>query len=318
MLDALRFVQGAVAKKDFVPALTHFKIADGFIYGFNGSLALCSPIELDLVAVPKAKPFVKAIETCKDQTVAMHLTANERLAIKSGKFKAYVECTQEDEFPDIQPEGELVPLNGGFLEAIKSMAPFMSEDASRPWALGLLFRGSSVFATNNIVLAERWLGSPFPVEVNIPASAIKELIRIKKEPISLQMAETSLTLHFEGGQWLRTQVSTLAWPDLGQILDRESNQMPLPEGFFEALEDIKPFVIEGDRVFFKPGYVATTLEEDSGAVAEVEGVPDGGVFDIHQFLKLAGIIQKMDLTQYPDPCLFTGDNIRGAIIGKRG
>jgi hypothetical protein len=29
MLDALKFVKGAVAKKDFVPELTHFRITGG-------------------------------------------------------------------------------------------------------------------------------------------------------------------------------------------------------------------------------------------------------------------------------------------------
>ena len=66
MLEVLKFVKGAVGKKDYVPALTHFQIADGRITGFNGKISLSSPIALDLECCPKAIPFVKAIEACTD------------------------------------------------------------------------------------------------------------------------------------------------------------------------------------------------------------------------------------------------------------
>lgn len=248
MLKALKFVQGAVAKKDFVPALTHFQIKDGRVQGFNGNLSLSSPIDCDLEATPRATPFIKAIETCRD-TVAMSITPTGRLSIKSGKFKAFVECTEEP-FPEVVPEGEYITIEPGLLKAIKGMAPFIAQDASRPWATGILLRGGSAFATNNILVAEQWLGYQFPVEVNIPATAIKELLRVKEDPIGIQINDYSITFHFEGERWLRSNVSSLDWPDLAPLLDRETTQQPFPEGFFEALEDISSFADDLDRVFF--------------------------------------------------------------------
>ncbi len=211
MLDSLKFVQGAVAKKDFVPTLTHFRIENNIVKGYNGSLALASPIDLDVTASPKGTTFAKAIKACKD-TVSITLTSTQRLSIKSGKFRAFVECTPEP-FPDIEPEGPVIPMEPGLISVVKQLAPFMGIDASRPWALGMLFRDGSVFATNNIIVVERWLGFSFPV-VNIPAAAIKELIRINKDPISVQVCSTSITFNFEEGRWLKSQLSTLEWPDL--------------------------------------------------------------------------------------------------------
>ena len=54
MLKELKFVQGAVSSKDFIPALTHFRIENGTVRSFNGLLALCSPIALDIDCTPKA------------------------------------------------------------------------------------------------------------------------------------------------------------------------------------------------------------------------------------------------------------------------
>src|SRR6266478_2176594 len=162
MLEILKFIQGAVSKKDYVPALQHFRIKDGTIQGFNGAIALSSPINLNLCCNPLAVPFIKAIQTCRD-TVQLHLTQSKRLAIKSGSFVAFIECLPDDkDFPTIVPEGDDISIDGELLVSnLKILAPFIAEDASRIWARGILFRGTSAYATNNVILVEKWLGSNF-------------------------------------------------------------------------------------------------------------------------------------------------------------
>lgn len=315
MLDSLRFVQGAVAKKDFVPVLQHFRIQNQTICGYNGSIALSSPIELDLDVMPKAAPFVKAIATCQE-TIQLHITPAGKLGVKSGKFKAFIECVQE-EFPDITPAGAHVPLNGHFLETLKLLEPFIAEDASRPWARGILLRGQSAYATNNVIIIEKWLGAPFPVEVNIPHAAVNELIRIKEEPISLQMDENSLTFHYENGRWLRTQLYTTQWPDISKILVQKNPPTSIPEGLWEALVEIKPFVDEAGRARLSPGKVFTHVEDGTGASVEVPAITTEGCFHYDQLGRLRDVANSIDLSGYPGPCLFYGDNLRGAIIGIR-
>jgi len=315
MLDSLRFVQGAVAKKDYVATLMHFRIKNKTVCGYNGSIALNSPIELDLDTCPLATQFVKAIQTCQD-TIQLHMTPAGRLAVKSGKFKAFVDCIQE-EFPKIAPEGKEVQLSGNLLGTLKQLSPFIAEDASRPWARGILLRGQSAFATNNVILVEKWLGAPFPVEVNIPRMAVAELLRIGTEPTHLQICENSVTFHFQGNRWLRTQLSTLAWPDLSPILDKKSNQAIPPKDLWQAIEEIKPFVDEVGRVHLSPGKIATHIAEGVGAVVELPEVTTNGCFHFEQLLLLQDVVKTIDLSSYPSPCLFYGEVIRGAIIGMR-
>ena len=316
MLDALKFVQGAVAKKDFVQALTHFHISGGFIKGYNGSLALCSPIDLDLEVTPKATPFIKAIATCKD-TVQLNMTPAGRLSIKSGSFKAFVDCIDEA-YPDVQPEGEILELDGHLLKALKVLNPFIADDASRQWARGIMFRGPSAFATNNVMLVEYWLGYDFPVEVNIPKPAVQELLRIGEEPIRVQVCENSVTFHFASGRWLRTQTYSTKWPDMAKVLNRDSTQQPFPEGFFEALGDLLPFADDLERAFFLNTRIATTPADGLGASVDLAGLPEQGIYRIKQLQLLEAIAETIDLSQYPAPCLFYGDCVRGAIVGMRG
>lgn len=317
MLSPLKFVMGAVAKKNFQPALTHFRISNGRVTGFNGVVALSSPIDLDLEAMPKALPFVKAIERCTD-TIAIHLTDAGRLALRSGKFRAYVECGEDgaEILDGIQPEGVGVEIPGVFVDALRALEPFVGVDASRPWATGVLLRGQSAYATNNIILIEKWLGVEMP-EVNIPASAINELIRLKEEPIAATLGENSITFHFEGERWMRSQLLSTDWPAVDHMLDKCTSEhlIPPPAGLFEAVETIKPFVGDEGRIYFRAGRVSTSNEDGAGASIELEGVPETGAFHVDHLLSLQSVVESIDFTTHPQPSPFRGQNIRGIFIG---
>lgn len=315
MIETLKFVQGAVAKKDFIPALTHFCIKDGFIRGFNGRLSLCSPIDLDIEAYPKALPFVKAIEKCSG-TVALTKTASGRLSVKSGNFKAFIDCIDGD-FPDVQPEGTTIPVTEDFLPVLKRVAPFIAEDASRPWATGVLFHGGSAFATNNIVIIEHWLGYEFPHSINIPTKTIKELLRIGSKPDSIQISDNSITFHYPDNRWVRSNLLSLDWPDISKVLDRPSNALPVEDTFYEVVERLSSFTDESDRILFMENALSTHQDDNIGAKEDLVGIQEGPAFQAKQLLSLRGVANKIDFAQYPAPCIFFGENLRGAIIGVR-
>lgn len=317
MLDTLRFVLGAVAKKDFVAALTHFQIKDGFIKGHNGGITLCAPIDFDLNITPKATSFVKAVATCQGP-IALSMTGTGRLSVKSGKFRVYVECL-EQEYPSINPEGASVDLpNGGLLKALQTLAPFIADDASRTWARGIMFRGQSAFATNNVVLLEYWLGHQFPVPVNIPKAAVIEMVRIGEDPIRIQSDENSATFFYKDGRWLKTQLYSLEWPDLSKVLDRPSSQSVPPEDLWDSLKSAEPFVDKLRRVYLRKGQISTDTGDNSGALIEVEALAHEGVYNIDYLLGLEDTAKTIDFSGYPGPVIFYGDKVRGAIIGMRG
>lgn len=317
MLTELKFVQGAVAKKDFVPALTHFAIAGGSVRGYNGTLALCSPIPFDVSCNPRAEPLIKAISNC-DDTVQLSMTKAGRLSIKSGKFKAFIDCVEGDT-PHVMPEGSNVVMDGAvLLEAFKTVAPFIGDDASRPWSNGVLLSGQSAYATNNIMAVEYWTGSSVPCPLNIPRAAIKEMLRINEAPTAVQLGPTSITFHYSGNRWLRTQLLATDWPDLGKVLDRESNPQPLDELLFTALEQVKPFSDKLGRIFFKGGgKIATHTDDAEGASYEMEGFDHTGIYSFEMLMLLNGTAKSIDWSTYPAPCMFFGDRLRGAIVGMR-
>lgn len=319
MLKALKFVQGAVAKKDFLPAMTHFAIEKGTVRAYNGVLALCTPIDLTMDCKPKADKFVHAISKCPDDsTPVLTMTPAGRLSVKAGGFSAFVDCVQEDT-PHVWPEGDRVDFAGdAVLRAFEAVEPFIGSDASRPWSNGVLLRGESAFATNNVTLVEYWIGAAFPRVVNVPRACVREMLRIKEAPTHAQMTDNSITFHYSENRWIRSQLFNTEWPDLKRILDVECSALPVDELLFIGLEKLKPFADKMGRVFIKGGKLQV-VKDDGSEAAEfaVPGLQCEGVYSIEMLNLLQGIATEIDLTAYPKPCLFFGKGLRGAIIGMR-
>ncbi len=317
MLNDLNFVKGAVAKKDILPALTHFRIHNNIIRGYNGKIALSSPIQLNMNCQPKAIAFVKAIEACTG-TVQLSMTPTGRVSIKSGTFKAFIDC-DPGTFPEVEPEGDKIPLNGKLLIALKKLQPLIAEDDSRRWARGILFRGTSAFATNNAVLTEYWLGYNFPFDLNIPHDAVNELIRIGQEPISMQVTESSVTFHYEGNRWLRTQTYSTEWPDTDRVLNKQITTVEFPTDFFQSVMSLSPFVGKENRLYFNGNGISTATVDNEGASIELPGSPSCGCFNINHIKLLEKIATHFDCSYVATggPLFFFGDNVRGAISGMR-
>ena len=319
MLNDLKLVQGAVAKKDYVPELTFFRIEGGRIYGFNGLLAISTPTDLTVTATPKAVSFVKAVQKAPEGVeMALNLTASGKLSVKAGNFRAYVECHADGAaYPHVEPKGERVPMPGGILPVLSRLAPFMGIDASRPWAMGIRLSGQSAYATNNIVLVEHWLPIAFPSPLVIPAQAVKEMLRIGKEPESIQLEAAAVTFHYASGAWLRTQLADGEWPDLARVLDREHNAKAVPDGFFEAVDRLDAFVDKTNRLHLRGGVLATSEHEGDGALVELPDFGGKGCHFLNQMALLNGVATHIDFGMWPSPCLFFGDILRGAIVGMR-
>jgi len=318
MIKELKFVQGAVSSKGFTPELSHFKIKEGVVQSYNGSLALSTPIAFDIDCIPKAAPFVKAISNC-DETVTMSMTPAGRLAIKSGKFRAYIECLDPGTaLAHVEPTGDAFEINGeGLLTALKTIVPFIGNDASRPWTNGVLLAGNSAFATNNVTVVEYWIGTEFPLKCNVPKEAIREMLRINEAPISAQADESSISFHYADKRWVRCQLLATDWPDINAIVSKECNASEINPELFNAINVVKPFVDDAGRIYFNEDVIRTSVIDSEGATHEVEGIPDEGVYNYEMLNLLKNTATHVDFSLYPKPCIFYGTNLRGAIVGMR-
>jgi len=318
IMRALRFVRGAVSTKNLIPELKHFAIRNGHVRGFNGSLALSSPIDFDIDCAPRAVDMVNAINNCSD-TVSLGITEKGHLRIKSGPYKVYLGCLNVEDLPDHEPQGDIIEFDGAqMLEAIEALSPFMGNDASRPWTNGVFLQGQSAFVTNNVCFAQYWIGSKLPFDVNVPAQALKEMTRIGEPPTHAQVSPHSITFHYKDRRWVRSQLlESEPWAKLPQILEIESAPVAVPAALFDGLAALKPFMETGNRVYFAEGEIRTANEKNVGASYEVEGLHPEGIYNIKMLSLLGGVATHADFAQYPAPVPFFGGRLRGLIMGQR-
>ncbi|QIG68909.1 DNA polymerase beta subunit protein [Rhizobium phage RHph_Y55] len=323
MLDALRFVAAAVAKKDYVQGLTHFKIKDGRVTGFNGDIALSSDIDVDLDIYPNASKLLAAIKACAS-TIALNMTPGGKLSVKSGKFKSLVECMTEDAAVTYsEPEGESVELNEAFYAGLKALAPVMGIDASRPWAMGIKVQSGSMLATNNVMLAEYWHGLTLPFDAVIPDIAINELLRIGEPPTKVQITDHSISFRWGEKKWLWSKlIEGDMWPvaRVQDIMSTEDGpQLPFPAEFFDAVETLKPFLLESNSLYLTSTSIATSRNDGEGTSIEIDlpVVTEMQSYQQKQLSILGQVAQTIDWSAYPRPCIFRGKNLRGALVGQK-
>ena len=315
LLERLKFVQRGVARRDIVPGLTHFRIKDGRVTGFNGSYSLSAPVDISFNAAPNAERFVRALDSCED-VISLTLDGN-KLRVRSGDFHTAIPCVDLSDVPETIPEGVTVPPHGSILTALESLKPFVGVDASRPWATGVLFARQSAFATNNVVVCEYWLGADFPHTVNVPSGIIDEVVRVDEELSLMQIAGGSITFHYADGRWIKSQLLALNWPNILHVLDsawQGANMRPIPQGLAAAGEKLAR---QGDkrenRIYLRGTDVAADKEGETRV--EIVGVPDRGCYNTRYFNDMLKVATLTDFHKYPDAVPFIGDRIRGAIVG---
>lgn len=314
MLDALRFVRGAIAAKDFVPVLRHFYIGGGIIRGSNGKMTICSPIEGVPDCCPEGLSFIKAISSCESEP-SLTLTKAGRVKISAGAFTAFVAAIPVEQHLHVEPEGSRVAMAPGLLDAIKAMRSFVGTDASRQWSTGILLTGTHAYATNNVIAVEHVLATTMP-RACLPAFALDELLRINEDPIAYSSSANNLTFYFTGDRWVKTQLLPSDWPPIDEMLNATiSATTPPHPDLFKALQLLRPFADEMLGVTLDENGLRVGDAEDAARFAIAGGLPPG--FFHLDMLMLLKDSTAIELSEYPSRVPFNRPRLRGIMMGMR-
>jgi len=313
MKNTLNFVRGAVAEKDLVPVLTHFNIKDGRIQGSNGRIAIDAPAEGAIsgmnITVPADK-FLKAVDACAGEP-ALKVTEAGNLVIKKGAFRAVLPLAKQEDFPSMEKIMGKQYSAENILPVLRNLRPFISQDASRVWSCGVLLSGGTATATNNVVLVQ----SPCAVQerINIPVYAVDELLRINIEPVSMTVGSRAVMFEFPDSAWMTAQLFEENWPDVDSMF--VDTDVAIPAGVKEAVERVLPFCPDKKHpvINFNKEGVGTNAG-DMSALQAMEGLSEAS-FRAEPLLLVLNVATHMDFSQYPSPCPFKGDGIKGIIAG---
>ena len=315
-VEALRFV-GLVTKEVGPANETHVSLGSNWATAFNGIIAVGSKIIEDIYAAPNNKLLIEALSKCGEHLSITQLD-NNRLSIKSDKFKAIVPCVDPQLMTIAVPDEPIAIINDRLKQAIEIVGILANEDAQSVVAASILLSKGSAIATNRHVIFEYYHGIDLPNGLALPKALVQPLTKNKKVLSKFGFSQSSATFYFEDESWIRSQFYAEPWPDVRPILDRSCNPWPVPADFWTGLAAVAPFSPDG-AIFFHNGMLSSHTETGQGATFEVAGLPGGPIYSSRQLAFIKPYADKIDFLA-PGPAgpmlMFYGPNIRGAIAGR--
>ena len=318
LLTALKFVMAAqyapgdaAAHADYQQ---HSRFANGMVMAFNGVLAAGHPVGEELPTCPNTFLFIKALEKVRGAH-SLTLLDNQTLSINAGAFRALVPCIAPINLEGIWDDGAQWDLDDRFRTACEAAGMFTTEGAATVLEAAIITNGQSVVGTDNKALVEAWHGCPMPVRQIIPMAFVKALAKVPHKIVKFGWTEDqSITVYFENGAWLRTQLYRETLPDVASFLDRVgmNNLTPMPAGFFEALDAVAPFT-QGSGVHIENNEIMSHLTRDQGAQHKCEGLPFTRNLNHKYLTKLKSMATLADFASQ-DFAVFVGDNVRVILM----
>lgn len=265
-----------------------------------------------------ARKFVAAVRGTKfDPTI--HCT-DKFVVISKGKFRARIQLQDPTPYPTFAVTGDETDIGVETFRALRRLQPFVSTDASRPWACGIFFDGEYVYATNNIVLARQPLIVPYSFV--LPAFTFDELLRATSEVSRVTITRNAVRFIMANGVSLHSVLinETGRWPDVRRLIENQDTfgRQPIPEGMKAAVETMVPLCdnMQIPRINLHAKGLST--EEGSTAAKYEEWEFPEASFNAKPLLDVLAIADQINFESYPGPCYFTGpNNIEGLVVGLR-
>src|SRR5216683_1418653 len=230
LLAALSFCK-IVTKSEGPINLQHILLKDHWAIASNGILSCGHKIIEDINCAPNADSIVNALSKCDEQISITQL--DNKLSIKSGKFKVAIPCIDPTLLYVSIPDPSCAPLTNAFKEAVEAVGVLASETAQSIICASILISGASVIATDRHVILEYWHGNDLPIGIALPKSFAVAISKCNKNCIGFGFSNNSVTIHFDDESWLKSQIFLEPWPDIKSILDRKANYWPIPTEFYK-------------------------------------------------------------------------------------
>lgn len=320
MLDALKFVNRATDEKSVIRALTHICVHDGKLQGADSKIALeteCPELAGFSFTAP-AEKFVKAVTGCNGEP-KIEVNADGTIKISRSRFRVTLPCLKTEDYPITAFKTEdavKITTSVGFLQALKKVKPFISQDASRPWSLGVWVSEGYVYATNNVSMARapvEWNGP----SLNLPGYAVDQLLDIDQPIDEIWASAAAVSFKFKNG-WMRSQLYVDGWPpSIASMFQADRVYEQVPDGLKDAVERIIPFCPDSKfpTIYFKDGGITTANGLQSAEIGfDWAGV---GVYRAEILQLVLGVARHWTPQAYPKPVFFKGDGVEGMMVGVK-
>lgn len=317
LLEAVIFLS-AITKSEGAPFETHILLQNRTATAFNGILAAGQLIEEDLIAAPHNETFLDALKRCGEQFSITQLDSG-KLSIKSGKFRALVQCMDPSLLSFPIPDNPCAVIDDRLKEALAVLEVIKTDNAQRVVTQSFLLNGQSIIATDSKIIMECWHGINLPTNLAIPKALIPAITKCNKKLSQFGFSRNSITFYFEDNSWIRSQLYAEEWPTaVHHLLNKECHLVEIPKGFYEAIDAVEPFT-DNATVYFNKDLLQSHHDKEKGATYEVPGLIEGPAYAVRYLDILKPYAEKIDFCVPAENrgylLVFYGKNVRGIVAG---
>jgi hypothetical protein len=328
LLARVKWITDAVASQDLgLQGLTSYLLRNGNIHANDGRMVVGTPFPFEgpEVLVP-AEQFEKVLFNKPDGDFEW-LREEDRLVLKRGRFKGRIKTMPLDTWvmPTDLPGG-LTPIPDDFIQCIEALLPFVSENATKPWAMCIGIQGDYMYASNNIAVAR--CHCPTGTGLNeflLPRWVLEFLVK-RQEGLAAWAVEEEvgrLTFLWEDGSWMRSSNIVEKFPPAQAILDRYMTG----DIDVEITDDWRKIVRRIAKIADDP-VIRLRVDECAGSTGEVLAIEDEAgtpcpeglletVWDLRYLEAVIKAATHWNPRTYPNPAPWRGDFIEGIIAGRR-
>lgn len=331
ILTATTRIKNALSNRDYISAYTHFHLKDGRVYASDGALTASAPIDEQLEHVVPAEEFDKALQIFGSD--AKYEWSEETLLVKKGKRRMTIRLLPPDQVALTEPASLWQVVPSDFQECLKKIRPFISDDASRPWALTAWLKpdhaGRHVcIATNNITVTEIQMEqkSKFsvPLDVQIPNFAIDFLLAREQKVTHIAAEKNKVSFGFEDSSQVTSQLFAIKMPDqvpsMLDLLEKSSGDLfQLTDEWRDAYKHIvmlSPEELTIGPEIMKAGRKQALLEIEIKSPSPRDTTKAESHWNPKFLSPIVDMAKYIDFGNYPKASAFFGPGIRGLIIGK--
>lgn len=315
MIKQLNVLKQAITQKPLVNILSFIHVYSDThsnrVQANNGSLCIDTQTDFPEHGNFKASKIKQALLLC-GPNAKFNITPTGRLSIKSNKFKALIEASQEL-YPTITlDQNKQIPLAEDIPALCRLLIPFISQDASRAWSKSILIQNKHAYVTNNVMMLR------IPVDMQdcvIPLNAVETLALLDEQPLCMSIGDNYISFSFNDGTWIRAASIDVGWPEVESIINKTETVL-IPENFNKYVLELIPFCEDPKfPVIYLNEEGLTTNAEGFGASYEMGSLKDSK-FRAESLLLLSSVATHVDFSSYPSKCYFKGHNgVEGVIMG---
>lgn len=315
----LKWLDDALASKDIVLAMTHYRVKDRMMTATNGRIVAGHPCNVSgefLVPGVELKQIFNRLEDEPKITIK-----DERVHLSVGRFRGSLQIMPSEEwrFPDLEGEIKWKAFPDGLIAIMRDLRPFVSENAVHSWSLGIAIDDGWCYASNNIILAGAQLPKSKGVKALLPGWAMDFLLQRGEGLCQWAFSDHYMAFRWENGAWMRSTLIDNKFPEKAGQMIREATEptQKVNDQYRKAV--IRVAELSDEFIAIYADHIEGRTELSIITETLKNEVPTDSEFSLWGAKHLASVINVATAWQpaaWPKPSPFRGERIQGYIAGR--